>query len=221
MCANILMLCKTSYIPNKFGNSVRDNRKSNTKVSKSIVRQMIKSSKLTDELKYNNVASNTSASNTVGFADLTSIAVGTSYFTRVGNSVTVKRIILRFNVVLADTTNIFRWAIFIWHCNDTNDTPSAGELLTDVSGATAQSLSPFVAVKPSNFKILQQGIINLDVAHVNVAKELDFPLNHSVMYDPLSSNTGREHIYLMYWSDSGAVSHPSFNYNALIYYSDD
>lgn len=161
----------------------------------------------------------TSSSSTV-YTDVSDIGQGTTILTRTGGEIRLKRFVLRWNAVVADVTNLIRVILFVWKPSSTSDTPSDAELFNDPSDTTRKVISPTLPLKPSRFRILKDSTVMLDSYHQQRCGDFSIDLGDlKVSYD-LGVNTGVNHLYLAVVSDSSAVSHPTFNYEMLLYFSD-
>jgi len=197
---------------NKKGNK-KQNNKQIANVVKSIVNQNV-------EKKWINSAAITTSSISPTVYDMTSISTGATIDTRIGNSIRITNIKLKANFLIADTTNIIRLMIVEWFPDTANDTLDYGEVLTDVSSTERSMIAPFIPTKPSKFKIHWDKIIYLDTYHPRESAEFNKKVNIRVAYGN-AVNTGVHHLCLMHFSDSAAVSHPGFNYEALLQFVDD
>jgi len=180
--------------------------KSEQKVTKNQVKSMISSMSVSDYRYFDNQTVST-VSNSGTFQDmcLIPLAVGTN--NRTGPTINLNKIFLNLTCVLADTTNVFRIVLFKWLMNSASDAPSLAELFGTPSDPVT---SPFNGSKPSRFKILVDERIRLDIAHVEELRSYKLKQNSKLEYEP-GFNTGRNHIYFLVVSDSGAVPHPAYD----------
>lgn len=153
---------------------------------------------------------------------LTDTINGTSDINRIGDQIKLHSLELRFTGNLADTTNIVRLIVFQWYGDDTNDSPTASQLL--VSGGSQPYNSPFQHDGYSKFHILYDKIMTLStyypVKHDSVLIQLDArPIRQVVRYYA-GATTGNNKIFLGVCSDSGTSSHPFIDYYARLNFYD-
>jgi len=172
------------------------------------------------EKKWINSAAITTSSISPSVVDMTSISTGATIDTRIGNSIRITNIKLKANVLLADTTNIIRFMLVEWFPDTAADTLDYGEVLTDVSSTERSMISPHIPTKPSKFKVHLDKTFYLDTYHPRDHFEFNKKVDIKVAYGN-AVNTGVHHLCLMHFSDSAAVSHPGFNYEALLQFVDD
>jgi len=201
-------------VPNK--NQLRSQRakdKGKNRQIARVVKSMLNSSY---EIKAYDTAISSTIDNTGSFTDLLVPSSGTLNYQRIGNSVSLKKLIVRCNFTVADSSNILRMVLLRWHPSSTSDVPQVAELLN----STSNPLAMYIIQKPSRFKVIYDQIITVDT--YNPIKSLDFELdlNGKVSFDT-GVTTGSEHLYLFLQSDSGAASHPLFNYYGSVLYYDD
>jgi len=141
--------------------------------------------------------------------DITSaVSQGITATTRVGTSIRLKRLKVRLSWVTGDITQLVRFFIFRWIPSSTSDTPTASEL-QDITGNAV--MTTFLDYRPSRFKILYDRIQNLDTYNPTHYISFDLPLDFVAEFD-IGVNTGRNHLYAGYASDSGAVPHPTIEF---------
>jgi len=191
-------------------------------LKKEIKGEILQSIRSQEEKKWNNVAATAVAcSGTATFVDLSTIAPGSSSGQRNGDSIKANHLRFALSCIFADTTNIVRVTLFKWIVNSTSDAPSSGEIYQDPSSSARIVLSPFVVTKPSRFKILFDKIFNLDsVSHPQVIDVIEKSIKFPISYDQ-GTNTGRNHVYVAFSSDSSAIPHPAFTYESFLTFSDD
>jgi hypothetical protein len=205
---------------NRSRRSSNKNKKSTEHPTTSQVVSMVKSIKNSQkQLKFlYNDSTTTSLNTTPNFFDITSlITQGVTSAQRVGYSIQLKE--LQFNVitVLGDTTNLIRLVCFRWRPSTTSDTPSIGELM---NSSVAPWVGQFLPFQPSRFQILSDVTFNMDAAHVQLQTTYTVPLKGIITQYDLSANTGMNHIYLMYVSDSGVAPNPTIRYTNQLLFKD-
>jgi len=184
-----------------------------------IIEKVLKSVDKQKQDKYLEYNLQTTVSNTVAFVDISSTIVqGITESQRIGNQVRLKRAKLRYNVASADTTNFMRFIVFRWKVSTTSDTPSDAELW--LPNSSFQWYSQFLPTKPSRFQVIFDKTVALSAQGPSCANyEVDIPLNWNCAYDT-SVNTGKDHLYFAYISDSAAPAHPAMSLNMLLHYHD-
>jgi len=167
-------------------------------------------------LEYN---SNTTASSSWTFLEFTdTIIQGVGQQERIGNQVLLRKIKGKIACTVADSTNFVRFIIFRWVPSTTSDLPTVGELF--LPNSSNAWYSSFLPVKPSRFSVLWDYTFCLTTSGVGCfVKEVNQSLNFRVGYD-VGVNTGTNHLFLAYCSDSAAVSHPSYYFNLVTHFHD-
>jgi len=172
------------------------------------------------EKKWLNYATLTTFSATPTYLDMTSLSVGSSITTRIGNQIKVKDFEIRWQATVADSSNLIRVLLVEWKMDDTVMACDYARILTDTSSGQRAVHAPFVPTVPSIFKIHMDLRISVDAFHpVRVGYE-KLKLNISSQYAP-GVNSGKNHVYLIIFSDSAAVAHPEFDYEVLFRFEDD
>jgi len=152
------------------------------------------------------------------FQDLTVIPQGTTISSRVGAKATTSRIKMNWEFTVADTFNFCRVVIFTWHMDNSVDVPQASEIFSHNSVAYRQN-SQFLPVKPSNFKVHYDKRFALDTYNPTKAFTIDIDVKQEMSF-LIGANTGKDHIYCFYVSDSGAATHPGYYYDAQVFFTD-
>jgi len=157
--------------------------------------------------------------NAFQFFDVTSLIVqGVAVNNRVGATILLKRVRMAGSWVTGDATQLCRLIAFKWIPSNSSDVPNTAELIT---GSGAQStISGFLQYKPSRFQILYDHTWHLDtLAHPIKSFSFYVDVNSRVEYD-IGVNTGRNHIYFAYVSDSGVVPNPVLNFSCQTQFVD-
>jgi hypothetical protein len=160
----------------------------------------------------------TSITNVPTFVDVTSIAAGTNISQRVGAEILFRSLRVSGSWVVGDPTQLARLVVFKWHPSNSSDVPSLSELTTATGNDVV--IGGWLQYKPSRFQILHDQLFKLDtLAHP--VKDFTFTVrvNSRLDYDT-GSTTGRDHIYLMYVTDSGVVPTPSIRYTYQCLFND-
>jgi hypothetical protein len=183
---------------------------------RSIVRSEIVGMK---QLKWFDVYSGvTSVSNVPTFVDTTSIASGTNVSQRVGAEILMRTLRISGSWVVGDPTQLARLVVFKWIPSNSSDVPSLSELTT-ATGSDAV-IGGWLQYKPSRFQILHDHLFKLDtLAHPIKDFTFNVRINSKLDYDT-GSTTGRNHIYLMYVTDSGVIPTPTIRYSYQVVFND-
>jgi hypothetical protein len=154
------------------------------------------------------------------FIDFTStVSIGTTELTRIGNRIRVKRIELRFFLLTSNASNMFRLLIFKWRPDTSSDPPALSEILTDTGSNTRQTLSPFLVQNPSRFKILMDWTVALDTYHPMKHHSIFLDCDDELSFTANNVQTGQNHFYMCYMSDS-TVTGPAFTYESIVHFTD-
>lgn len=142
--------------------------------------------------------------------------------TRIGVAIHVKSIDLRANLLVADTTNVFRVALIQWHPDNTSDIPASTELLVDILNPTN---SPFIFAENRRFTVIRDKTYTLSVNGGNGVKHLHWHISKGFrrrlgFLVGAGVTTGINHFYLMFVSDSTVAAHPTVQYTSVVNYTD-
>lgn len=200
----------------------RDRKTNKELVSKEVVRTMIKSSSLnTTAVGWYDSFDTYAAQVSPNFQDMTNVGQNTGSNNRTGQSIRVTKLVVFWDCILGDTFNIIRIIIFKWFPSNSSDVPQISEVFnTQVSLSTAINYpvrSPFLALKPSRFKVLADYRIVLDAAHVTRCGTIVLKNLGLLSFDYQSSN-GKNHIYHAVMADSGVLPHPTVNLSYTSYF---
>lgn len=186
------------------------------KVNKVVMKQ--------SEKKYWDVATTAVSVDITGsITDLTSIAQGDTDQTRDGDQLYLRSIKGKAQIQVADTTNIVRFIIFQWYM-DTNvvgSAPTVSQILQSV-GTAIGPMSGYNHDGRYNFRILYDRTCFLDTTD-KVQCGLQWYINKGLrrkMQFHGGATGGKNKIYLLLLSDSGAATHPSVAYYNRTAYSD-
>ncbi len=205
-----------SYQPTNNKNNQRNARQrvntngGSKKVSK-IVKQILQSS---EEKKFFLSSFSSGVDSTMQIVDLSAIPQGTTASTRVGATIKVQKLNLRWTAYLGDTTQLIRVLIFHWKPNDAVDVPQASELYQ-----TTGCLAPLLKIQPNRFTVVHDMLIQMDTYHPMKYGVLELKLGQLISYVP-GLDTGMNHLYLTVYSDSGGVPNPTFDFVASLTYTD-
>jgi hypothetical protein len=159
-----------------------------------------------------------SVSTTAQFIDLVAPALGTGISQRVGAEILVRNVRICGSWVVGDPTQLARLVVFKWFPSNSSDVPSVSEL----TNATAADIviGGWLQYEPSRFQILHDSRFKMDtLAHpikdfcftVRMKSKLDFDTG---------ATTGRNHIYMMYVTDSAVTPTPSIRYTVQAVFND-
>lgn len=179
---------------------------SSAPLTKQQVKQMIDSKlQFVQELKFAFATIGATNCTTSGsFYDFALIAQGDTANLRDGMTIILKHIDFRVSAIVGDNTNIIRVVVFHWFPDDAADPPSLAELFNDPA---VPSYSQFLSQVPAKFRVLYDRTFLLDTYNMIGQVIGSLPLNQKIGYD-IGSNNGKDHVYLMHCSDSGAATHP-------------
>lgn len=177
------------------------------------------------ELKHSSASLNTTASTTATLTQITSsIAVGTGDTSaRIGDRYLLKNMVIGFNVGLADATNIIRCVLFQWNEASTPDSSVFEDTAT--GGALGMTMGSFSRDKQQAgvLKIIKDWHFTLNSGNPSIytgQKKIDLKSCKPVQMYGGSATNGKGTLWLIYVSDSAAVSHPSFQSHWTINYTD-
>lgn len=162
-----------------------------------------------EESKYAFYQLNQSPSNTAIVSAITMPSQGDAYNNRDGDSLMFTSVGGRFLSIAADTTNVCRLVIFQWLVDSAQDAPTAAKILQD--STTLPAISPFILNRNERkkFKVLYDKVMG--VSGNGPAIEMDnFFITKFARTDfNAAATSGKGILYILYVSDSGAVSHPT------------
>lgn len=166
-----------------------------------------------------------SNSNVPTIVSLTDIPLGQTDNSRIGNHVHLKSLAGWFHFIAGDATNTMRCILFKWKENDTYNTPTAAQILANGPTGAPDVFSSYNRDSPGNFTILKDwymiGSTGTSSPFLIQKKQLSIKLTGKAQFWSDVGTTGTNKIYLMFISDSSAVTHPSVSYNTEVGYSDD
>lgn len=200
-------------------------RRSGSKVNKALKRYVKSTLSRGLETKSHTYEYSTSVTTTATVVDLTDLNQNVTGVGRIGNEIDVKNVEMIYNLIVnsTDAINTFRVLIFQWHPNNAVDLPQTAEIFDFASaGVGWECYAPFNHDKRKLFTIyydkVHSGSYGSDSGAKNFRKKRIGPFKPT-QYD-YAVNTGTNHIYLLYISDSGATPHPSINISLGMKYKD-
>jgi len=161
-------------------------------------------------------------SGTYIFTRLTSTSQGLNdAANRIGDTIKLKALQCRFNVVASDVTNRVRVTIIRWNEDDGFVSPTATQVYQNPL-STIQSYFNFDTMKMKKFDILYDRVVDVeDQDHKQIQHKIYLSLKgRRVQYNNASSTVGTGHIYFIYSSDSAAIPHPSIDVYSRVTYKD-
>lgn len=191
--------------------------------SKPATQQFVKST-ITRTLGYNTGAYYSdglvlAASTTQQYVDFTAALIAAEAV--VGDSVDHVHLVTRGVISYADTTNWVRMVWFRWKPDTGVGAPGSNSILRNDATAYAMDGLPFWEEK-GQFKILSDKMYYVttdgsNYQHRHFVTSFGAKALGRATKDGATSG-GANHVYLLYLSDSGAVSHPTISMNTRILY---
>lgn len=134
-------------------------------------------------------------------------------------------LVIKGFVHAADNPNFVRLVLFKWRNDTANATPGSNDVLRNDASATAPFGLPHWE-RRGDYKIIADRLIHVASSDTSTPLTKSFSINVSAKKLGMSrfnqgANTGRDHLYLMYVSDSNVVSHPTVDYNLRLIYKAD
>lgn len=210
---------RSNKVPRR--NSRKNRGKSNpSSVSKTQVRQMIKSViRSTDEVKYIDMATltTTAISTTMTTAHLTGISQGASVNNRIGNEIRAVGVEIFLTFITADTSNLGRVLVV----RDRQPNKAAfGQTDLFVNATDAQSW--FNEDYRDRFEVIYDKICDVGTPGPESFTFREYvPLKGTVYYTGSSNsiaNVMSNAFFMVYLSDSGAVTHPTLTGNVRFWF---
>lgn len=165
-----------------------------------------------------------SISTTATVDDLFEPAIGDTDITRDGDQVTLRGIVLRFTLTGGDLTNIIRIICFQWRADSALQAPNAGNIII----STGDINSPLNHDQRTNYRILYDKRFTTcgttaapteATIRLGMVKQSAKNWAKTVYFDS-GGLQGRNKIYILYLSDSAAITHPTISYRSLIEFND-
>lgn len=185
---------------------------------RSIVKRALRSN---EEEKYAIVHGSYSVSTTAGVYSLSNTSQGSSGGGHIGDECRLKSIEFRWDAIVADTTNFLRVILFVWKPNMTlTGTPADTDVLKTTTPPNMIT-SCYEEDGEDMYRVLYDKVILLTTNGDNAIAvgKMYRKLNLKQDYTTSSSNCSNN-IFLLLISDSGAVSHPTFNFTSRIAFTD-
>lgn len=167
----------------------------------------------------------TAVSNVATIVSLTDIPLGQTDNSRIGNHVHLKGLTANLQFIGGDATNTFRCIFFKWKENDTFNTPTVAQILANGPTGAPDVFSTYNRDSPGNYTILRDFFLvqsnGTSAPQLIQKRQINMRLSGKAQFYSDVGTTGTNKIYLLFQSDSAAVTHPSISYNTEILYSDD
>lgn len=186
-------------------------------------RALIKSS-LIEQKRHRGVVSTTVSTTPSPISILGGLVQGiTDLGSRVGDEISITKFALHYSSMLADPSNVVRIIIFVW-CDFNSVAPVASDILDDSTNSITQLYGPLNEdnLKARRFRILYDKRLLLSSTRNyiggSVIRTFKKPL--SIVFSGGSSSVARNMPYLMVFSDSAAVTHPTFDCYHVSHYTD-
>lgn len=172
------------------------------------------------EVKRFNVLADTTASTTPVLARITGIAQGDQDNQRDGDTLYLKSLCVRFNFVVADTTNFIRVIVFQWHQHDNAYPPDANAIFQNPSFPTLTTLTYDLRASRT---VLYDRVFTVDASNRQAIATNDIWIKNipkrKLQFTAATTN-GENHLYIAYASDSGAANHPGIRYYTMVRFTD-
>lgn len=191
------------------------------KVQKKQVKRLITGSQ---ELKAKDDSVNTTADNAGSLTYFNLPAQGDGLSERSGDQIQLKKLMFRFHITGADTTNIFRVIIFRWSQN--NALGANVPVTTDIlQTANVMSFYNYTNEHDTKVRILYDKTITLSVTgdtEVDLIKGSLYGtrLGRKIIDFNAATTLGTNQIYMLMISDSAGIPHPSIKGYWRIEYTD-
>lgn len=196
------------------------------------VRQVKRIVNSSQETKFYDISSSgASVSSTGTITSLTSIAQGTTDITRVGDSISLMRMMWSGVLTVGDQFNIVRVILFQWKPND-NVAPALADLLLNGPSGSPDVYSFYNHDLRGQFHIMSDRTYSLigngtsssipfqPKTQILIAHNKGLSVGLKKVQYQGGTTVGTHKIYVLTLSDSSAVAHPIITYNARIYYKD-
>lgn len=153
---------------------------------------------------------------------LLQIPQGTGEGQRVGDHVMLQKVMLRWQITLADNTNTVRFILFQWK---QYTGPSGTDILnlTSPDYNTIPFIAPYNVTTDSSYKILMDRtyVVDTDDPVIRAQKLIYKGITQKINFQSAAGTSATyNQLYLLVVSDSGATSHPAVNLTADMFYKD-
>lgn len=172
------------------------------------------------ESKYLHATYSGTQSDTATITALTMPNQGDAIGSRDGDEVLWTSIRGTLSVAAADNTNVIRFILFQWHPDTATEVPAASTVLASAS----TPISPFIPIrlKRSKFSVLYDRTITVS-SNGNAAKTLPISVGLKKFRKTVFNQGelgGKNLIYFLILSDSGAATHPTIAFDFIYRFHD-
>jgi len=190
-------------------------------VSKSEVKQIVKSLlKEVQELKLFIVqGTSTSTDYNGACTDLSAIPQGDTDITRDGDRVQLMEWSFRWAAVVGDAYNLVRVVLFQWTPDTASVTPSPSNVI-QTTGTINAPLSYKSIDFVKNVHVLYDKTVFVDTYHPVMVNQVLIRRFHDKQMQFTGATSRTNGLFILYISDSAAVTHPAINYYSTIRYTD-
>ncbi len=191
----------------------------NTSITTQVARLVRREMKRNVEHKhYDQLQSGTAGIAGSGVLYLSSMAQGTTDITRIGDSITLDKLEVRFDLAYADNLNFARIIFFQWVGDAVTDVPA----ITDILESTPYYLSAYNWDQKGKYRILLDRSYCLDAVtsprSVLDRATLAPPIKHQ-QFLSTSTNIEAGGLFAVVMTDSAAAAHPAYDiYSRVTYY---
>lgn len=187
-----------------------------TVASKQYVKRQIRKQQ---ELKYYSNSGNVTVDYSGAVYPLTNIPQGDSDTARDGDAFIPTSIQLRYNVTVADATNLVR-VMVVRYNNYISGDISVNSVLQTI-GSFEAPITAYSFDNRQNFTVIYDKCHALDTYNSIQSVDLSLPLaKKTVQYAAASSTAGTNRYWLLVISDSAAATHPSIKYYIRVQFTD-
>lgn len=217
------MASTSNTFKNNYGRKKRRGRQRTTRQDKKIAKiasdVFEAKQKSETELKYIDIDGLTSTAipNTGIIHHLSPCTEGTGYDERIGLKIKGKNLLLRFQLIHSDSTQMVRVMVIRWFCSTT---PVVSDVVFTPSASTPWPLNPLNIDNSKEIQVLYDNLFALSTnTNANIVDKVFIgrPMHISFETDDTRDNG---HLYLIAVSDSTAVSHPSITYWSRLRFTD-
>jgi len=171
------------------------------------------------EVKHLLINPNGSASSAPTISYLAICAQGDTDASRTGDAIQFLGLTARWTVIVADTTNFFRFIVFR-DVNSDGVVPDSADVLVDASQVT----SPMNPIYRKRFKVYHDEVVPISntgpaAACGKFSFRAKFPIGY-IGTTAAQTSAGTNSVYVLLMSDSGAASHPQYYFYSDLEYVD-
>lgn len=170
-------------------------------------------------------AAATSLSTTPSMTVLNIVQQGDTGTTRDGNKILMTMVDLRVQLVVSDPTNLIRClVVYDRQSNGSNPSTVGITNILDTVAAASQTMAPQLQPTKRRYKILLDRLFTMDLVNkytwmlhkrIKVNRYTEYNGNAGSSADIVTGG-----LYLIFVSDSSAISHPTMQFTAKMFYKD-